>query len=69
MPPFVIPPLLKIAVGVLGAGAIVTWVVREVRRINAELDHMKAAPVLDKRARQALPTLRRDPRTDEWRVR
>jgi hypothetical protein len=68
MPPFVIPPLLKIAVGVLGAGAIVTWVVREVRRINAELDHMRA-PVLDRSARQALPTLRRDPRTDEWRVR
>jgi hypothetical protein len=67
MPPFVIPPLLKFAVGVLGAGAIVTWAVREVRRINAELEQARS-PVLDRATRQALPTLRRDPRTDEWRL-
>ena len=43
MPPLVIPPLVKIALGVLGAGAIVHWVVKEVRRINAELDRVKTA--------------------------
>jgi len=68
MPPIVIPPLLKLAVGVLGAGAIVTWVVKEVRRVNEELERMRAAPVIDPAARRALPTLRRDPRTGEWRV-
>jgi hypothetical protein len=68
MPTFVISPLVKLALGALGAGAIVHWVVKEVRRINAEIDRMKAAPVADPIARQALPTLRRDPHTGEWRV-
>jgi hypothetical protein len=68
MPTFVISPLIKLALGALGAGAIAHWVVKEVRRINAEIDRMKAAPVADPVARQALPTLRRDPRTCEWRV-
>ena len=68
MPTFVISPLVKLALGALGAGAIAHWVVKEVRRINAELDRMKAAPVIDPAARQALPTLRRDPRSGEWRV-
>jgi hypothetical protein len=68
MPTFVISPLVKLALGALGAGAIVHWVVKEARRINAEIDRMKAAPVADPVARQALPTLRRDPRTGEWRV-
>jgi hypothetical protein len=68
MPTFVISPLVKLALGALGAGAIAHWVVKEVRRINAELDRMKAAPVADAVARQELPTLRRDPRSGEWRV-
>jgi hypothetical protein len=68
MPTFVISPLVKLALGALGAGAIAHWVVKEVRRINAELDRMKAAPVADTVARQELPTLRRDPRSGEWRV-
>ena len=66
--PFVIPPLIKIALGSLGAAAIVHWVVREARRINEELDRTKAATVAEPIRREALPTLRRDPRTDEWRV-
>jgi hypothetical protein len=65
--PFVIPPLVKFALGALGAGAIAAWVAKEVRRINDELERMKTAPV-DAVARQDLPTLRRDPRSGEWRV-
>jgi hypothetical protein len=42
----------------------VHWVVKEVQRINEELDRLKAAPV----AREALPTLRRDPQSGEWRL-
>ena len=67
MPPLVIPPLVKIALGSLGAAAIVHWVVREARRINAELDRVKAATA-DSIRRDALPTLRRDPRTGDWRI-
>jgi hypothetical protein len=65
MPTFVIPPLVKLALGALGAGAITAWVIKEVRRINDELERMKT---VDAAARQDLPTLRRDPRSGEWRV-
>jgi hypothetical protein len=41
--------------------------VHETRRINAELDRMKAES--DPAVRETFPTLRRDPRTGEWRVR
>jgi hypothetical protein len=68
MPPLLIPPLVKLTLGVLGAGAVVTWVVKEVRRINRELDRVKAGTALDPATRDALPTLRRDPRTGDWRV-
>jgi hypothetical protein len=64
MPPIVFAPLIKIALGALGAGAIVHWAVKEVRRINAELERVKSASAID---RQSLPTLRRDPSTGEWR--
>jgi hypothetical protein len=43
-------------------------VVKEVRRINDELDRVKAATTIDPEARQELPTLRRDSQSDEWRV-
>ena len=68
MAPIIVPPLLKMALGAAGAAAIVHWVVREVRRINDELDRVKAQPAFDAMHRQALPTLRRDPRTGDWRV-
>ena len=68
MPPLLIPPLIKLTLSVLGAGAVVTWVVKEVRRINKELDRAEAGTALDPGARDALPTLRRDPRTGDWRV-
>jgi hypothetical protein len=68
MPPIIIPPLIKLALVALGAGAILRWVVKEVRRINAELDRVKTATAIDPAARQALPTLRRDARTGDWRV-
>jgi hypothetical protein len=67
MSEFVIPPLVKWTLGALGAAAIVHWAVKEVRRINAELDQAKVrVRVAD---RKAYPTLRRDPDTGEYRVR
>jgi hypothetical protein len=68
MPPIVIPPLIKFALGTAGIAAIVTWVVKEVRRINDEISRIEIASVADRAQRQAMPTLRRDPRTGEWRV-
>jgi hypothetical protein len=68
MPPLFIPPLVKVALGGVGAAAVVHWVVKEIRRINAEIDRVRSAPAADAVARQAFPTLRRDPRSGEWRV-
>jgi len=69
MPPLVIPPLVKWTLATLGGAAIVHWVVKEVRRVNEELDRVRTAPAVDPVRRDALPTLRRDPRTGDWRLR
>ena len=53
MPPLIFSPLIKIALGALGAGAIVHWAVKEVRRINEELDRVKRASSIDPATRQA----------------
>ena len=66
MPPLFVPPLVKLALGALGAGAIVGWAIRAVRRLNAEIARARA--VTDPGKREALPTLRRDPDSGEWRV-
>jgi hypothetical protein len=62
------PPIIFIALGALAAGAIVHRVVKEVRRINAELDRVKKGRAIDPVSREVPPTLRRDPRTGDWRV-
>ena len=67
MPPLVITPLVKLALGAAGAAAIVHWAVKEARRFGQELDRVKVRAV-DPLRREALPTLRRDPATGEWRV-
>jgi hypothetical protein len=68
MPPIAIPAAVKIALGALGAAAALHWLIKEVRRINEELDRLRAAPVVEPVARDALPTLRRDAKTGDWRV-
>jgi hypothetical protein len=68
MPPLIIPPLVKLVLGALGAGVVIHWVVKEVRRINAELERVKTATSIDPVARKSLPTLRRDPGSGDWRV-
>lgn len=67
MEQFVIPPLVKWTLGALGAAVAVHWVVKEVRRVNEELDQAKARVRVSDR--KAYPTLRRDPHTGEYRVR
>jgi len=68
VPPFVVPPLVKIMLGVVGAAAVAHWLASEVRRINDEIDRLRAVAAMDPAARRKLPTLRRDPLSGEWRV-
>jgi hypothetical protein len=65
MPPLAIPPIVVLAA--LGAAVLGRWAVREYRRVNAELDRLKAGkePV----DRSHLKTLRRDPASGEYRPR
>jgi hypothetical protein len=66
MSPFVMSPLVKWTLAAAGGAMVVHWVVREVRRINEELDAQKArARIRDQEQR---PTLRRDPATGEYRL-
>jgi hypothetical protein len=51
------PPIIVLALGALAAGAIVHRVVKEVRRINAELDRVKTGRAIDPVSRD------RDPRS------
>ena len=69
MPPFLIPPLARIALGALGAGAAIHWIAKEVRRLNEEFERARSATAVDAGVRSTFPTLRRDPRSGEWRVR
>lgn len=65
MSPFVMSPLVKWTLAAVGGAMVVHWVVREVRRINEELDAQKArARIRDQENR---PTLRRDPTTGQYR--
>ena len=66
MSPFLMPPLVKWTLVAAGGAMVVHWVVREVRRVNEELEAQKArARIRDQERR---PTLRRDPLTGEYRL-
>lgn len=59
------PPLVVFALGVIGATVLARWCVKEVRRVNTELEEMraKAAP----HDRTTMPKLKPDPKTGEYR--
>ena len=57
------PPVLALALGMFGTAALVRWCAKEVKRVNADRVRAAAEPV----DRNALPTLKRDPRTGEYR--
>jgi hypothetical protein len=59
-------PLVKWTLAGLGGAMVVQWVVKEVRRVNEELDARRAA--LRIRDQERRPTLRRDPLTGEYRL-
>jgi hypothetical protein len=61
------PPVFVLALGLMGTAALVRWCVKEVRRVNAELDDVRAASAMEPVDRTVLPTLKRDPATGEYR--
>jgi hypothetical protein len=65
MPPFLLSPLVKWALVTAGGAMVVHWVVKEVRRVNEELDSRRARVRI--RDNERRPTLRRDPVTGEYR--
>jgi hypothetical protein len=68
MPPIFISPLAKIAVAAVGATALVSWAVREAWRLQEELARVSRASEMEAGLRPSFPTLRRDPRTGDWRL-
>ena len=66
MPAFLLSPLVKWSLATLGGAMVVHWVVKEARRINDELEARSRVKV-SVTDRENRPTLRRDPRTGEYR--
>lgn len=61
------PPVFALALGMMGAAVLVRWCVREVKRVNAELDNIRAQAPAEPVDRATLPKLERDPKTGEYR--
>jgi hypothetical protein len=61
-------PVVALVLSFAGAAALVRWCAKEVHRVNATLDDVRAQasvePIVD---RATLPTLRRDPASGEYR--
>ena len=67
MPPLLMSPLVRWAAGAVGAVVAGRWIAKEWRRVNDELDAARAQRATQRVNRNDLPTLRRDPRTGEYR--
>jgi hypothetical protein len=61
------PPIIAVTLGLMGVAALARWCVKEMHRVNAELDGIRATAAAEPVDRNRLPTLRRDPRTGEYR--
>ncbi|MDF2994800.1 MAG: hypothetical protein K0R27_437 [Xanthobacteraceae bacterium] len=65
------PPFLVVAIGAIGAAALMKLLARESRRVNAELDETRrdAGKVNGGKVNGGTshPTLKRDPATGEYR--
>lgn len=57
------PPLILIALGVMGGAALVRFALKESRRVNRELDEVRGSPA----DRDNAVRLRRDPQTGAYR--
>ena len=61
------PPLVIFAFGAMGAAVLARWCIKAVHRVNAELDEVRAKATVEPLDRNALPKLKRDPKTGEYR--
>jgi len=59
------PPVILWLLGAAGVAVVVKWLVKESRRINDELDGLKARSAADSAAPR--PSLKRDPETGVYR--
>jgi hypothetical protein len=61
-------PAMVVTIGMVGAAALLRWCVREVVRVtHYDADAVRAQASAEPFDRKSLPTLRRDPRTGEYR--
>ena len=61
------PPVIVFALGMVGAAALVRWWSKESHRVNSELDAARARAAVEPLDRNALPKLKPDPKTGEYR--
>jgi hypothetical protein len=62
-----IPPLFGWALRAMGTVVMVHWAIKEIRRVNAELDRVRAGQPPRRAESDSWPTLKRDPATGEYR--
>ena len=60
------PAIVALTLGAIGAVVLIKLFNREWQRVNAELDRVNPVRVSDPESK-AMPTLRRDPATGEYR--
>jgi hypothetical protein len=61
------PQALLLLVSALGAAIAARLIAREWRRVNEELDRMRAEPARAETTRERIPVLQRDPATGVYR--
>ena len=61
------PQALMLILGAVGAAIVAKFIAKEWRRVNDELDRAKAETAPVENRRDAMPSLRPDPVTGEYR--
>jgi len=61
------PAAIAFAVGLMGAAMVVRWYIKEAQRVNLDLDNVRARAGTTPVDPDALPKLKRDPDTGEYR--
>lgn len=60
------PPLIAVA-GALGGAVVLRWAIKTARKINLELEEMRARRISESVPDRDRPILRRDPTTGAYR--
>ncbi len=59
------PPFMLVVAGALGGTVLARWAMREIRRVNDELDRIRTAHMAEARV-EPVRRLRRDPKTGAY---